>query len=147
MDPVHVPYNGAPPAVLAVAAGDAQMLFAVPTAMLPQLDSGKLVAIAVSGRQRFSLMPQLPTLAESGFPGFESLAWNGIMLPAGTPEAIVERLNREVNAALATATVKARLKAAGLEPAGGTAAAFGALIRGEAAKWALVIKSTGARVD
>jgi tripartite-type tricarboxylate transporter receptor subunit TctC len=147
LDIVHVPYNGAPPAVLAVAANDAQMLFAVPTAMLPQLSSGKLVALAVSGRKRYALMPQLPTLAESGFADFESLAWNGIMLPAGTSPAIVERLNHEVNAVLALPSIRARLKTAGLEPAGGSAAEFAGLIRAESAKWAPVIKRTGARVD
>jgi len=147
IDLLHVPYNGAPSAVLAVAAGDPQMLFAVPIVVKPQIDAGKLVAIAVSTAKRFSKMADVPTLAESGFPDFESLAWNGIMLPAGTPPAIVERLNHEVNAVLGSPALRARLVAADLEPAGGSVAAFASWIRSEGAKWAPVIRRTGATVD
>ncbi|MCX7890874.1 MAG: tripartite tricarboxylate transporter substrate binding protein [Burkholderiales bacterium] len=144
---VHVPYNGAPPAAASVAAGDTQMLMAVPTAINPHLKSGRVRALAVTSAARFALMPELPTLAESGVPGFEATAWNGIVVPAGTPRAIVERLNREVNAILAEPEVRARLHAAGLEPAGGTPEAFGQLVRAEAARWAPVIRATGAKID
>jgi tripartite-type tricarboxylate transporter receptor subunit TctC len=147
VDIMHAPYNGAPPAVLAVAGGDAQILFAVPTAMLPQLAGGKLKAIAVTSAKRFSLMPELPTLAESGFAHFESVAWNGIMLPTGTPRPIVLRLNREINAILGEAGTRERLRMAGLEPAGGTPESFAELVRTESTKWAPVIRMTGAKIE
>ncbi|MCU0897859.1 MAG: tripartite tricarboxylate transporter substrate binding protein [Burkholderiales bacterium] len=144
---VHIPFNGAPPAAASVAAGDTQMLFAVPTAINPHVKSGKVRALAVTSSARFPLMPELPTLAESGLKGFDASAWNGIVVPAGTPREIVERLNREVNAILRDPDVKARLNAAGLEPVGGTPEDFGRLIRSEADRWAPVVKRTGAKID
>jgi tripartite-type tricarboxylate transporter receptor subunit TctC len=144
---VHIPFNGAPPAAASVAAGDTQMLFAVPTAINPHIKSGKVRALAVTSSARFPLMPGLPTLAESGLSEFDASAWNGIVVPAGTPRALVDRLNREVNDILRSPEVTARLNAAGLEPAGGTPEEFGRLIRSEAERWAPVIKRTGARID
>ena len=102
---------------------------------------------AVSGRARYSLMPDIPTVAESGLKDFEAMAWNGVLVPAGTPEAIVERLNREFNAALKSREVREKLHGAGLEPVGGTPAEFARLIRAESGKWAPVIRRTGATVD
>jgi tripartite-type tricarboxylate transporter receptor subunit TctC len=144
---VHIPYNGSPPAAASLAAGDTQLLFAVPTAINPLIQAGKVKALAVSGTSRYSLMPQVPTVAESGLPGFEALAWNGVLVPAGTPRAIIDRLNREMNAALGAADVRQKLHAAGLDPVGGTPEAFGRLIRSESEKWASVIKRTGAKID
>jgi len=144
---VHIPFNGAPPAAASVAAGETQMLFAVPTAINPHIKSGKVRALAVTSAGRFALMPELPTLAESGLKGFEATAWNGIVVPAGTPREIVERLNREVNEILRSPDVRARLNAAGLEPVGGTPEEFGRVVRTEAERWAPVIKRTGARID
>ncbi|MCU0804509.1 MAG: tripartite tricarboxylate transporter substrate-binding protein [Burkholderiales bacterium] len=144
---VHVPFNGAPPAAASVAAGDTQMLFAVPTAINPHIRSGKVRALAVTSATRFALAPELPTLAESGLAGFEASAWNGIVVPVGTPREIVERLNREVNEILRDPEVKARLNAAGLEPAGGTPEDFGRLVRLEGQRWAPVIGRTGAKID
>ncbi|OWW18172.1 Bug family tripartite tricarboxylate transporter substrate binding protein [Noviherbaspirillum denitrificans] len=144
---VHIPYNGAPPAALSVATGDTQMLFSVPSVVIPHLRSGKVRAIAVTSASRFPLMPDLPTVAESGLPKFESLAWNGIMAPAGTPPDIIQRLNREVDAILKQPDVKARLNNAGLETAGGSPEQFGALIAREARKWAEIIRRTGAKID
>jgi tripartite-type tricarboxylate transporter receptor subunit TctC len=123
------------------------MLFAVPTAINPHIKSGKVRALAVTSSARFPLMPGLPTLAESGLSEFDASAWNGIVVPAGTPRALVDRLNREVNDILRSPEVTARLNAAGLEPAGGTPEEFGRLIRSEAERWAPVIKRTGARID
>ncbi len=144
---VHIPYNGSPPAAASVAAGDTQLLFAVPTAITPLIQAGKVKPLAVTGLKRYSIMPQVPTVAESGLPGFEALAWNGVLVPAGTPRPIIDRLNREMNAALEAADVRQKLNAAGLEPVGGTPEQFGRLIRSEADKWAPVIKRTGAKID
>jgi tripartite-type tricarboxylate transporter receptor subunit TctC len=144
---VHIPYNGAPPAALSVATGDTQMLFSVPTVVMPHLRSGKIRAIAVTSATRFPLLPDLPTMAESGLPKFEAITWNGIMVPAGTPPEIIQRLNREVDAILRLQDVRARLHGAGLEPAGGSPEQFKALIAAEAKKWSGIIRKTGAKLD
>jgi tripartite-type tricarboxylate transporter receptor subunit TctC len=144
---VHIPYNGSPPAAASLAANDTQLLFAVPTAITPLIQSGKVRALAVTGLQRYSLMPDVPTVAESGLPKFEALAWNGVLVPAGTTRPIIDRLNREMNTALAAADVRQKLNAAGLDPVGGTPEEFGRLIRSESEKWAPVIQRTGAKVD
>src|SRR3954469_75609 len=117
---VHIPYNGSPPAAASLAAGDTQLLFAVPTAVTPLMQAGKVRALAVSGLKRYSVMPDIPTLAESGLPKFEALAWNGVLVPAGTPRAIIDPLNREMNTALEAADVRQKLNGAGLDPVGGT---------------------------
>jgi tripartite-type tricarboxylate transporter receptor subunit TctC len=147
LDIAHVPYNGSPPALNALASGDAHMIFAVPTAIGPLAQAGKVRMLAVTSARRWPLLPQLPTVAESGLPGFEATAWNGVVAPAGASAGIVRRLNEVMNAALHDPTVKARLNAAGLDPKGGSPEAFAALIRAEAEKWGPVIRSTGARVD
>ncbi|HYD59179.1 MAG TPA: tripartite tricarboxylate transporter substrate binding protein [Noviherbaspirillum sp.] len=144
---VHIPYNGAPPAALSVATGETQMLFSVPTVVMQHLRSGKMRAIAVTSATRFPLLPDLPTVAESGLPRFEALTWNGIMVPAGTPPEIVQRLNREVDAILRLPDVKARLNGAGLEPVGGSPEQFKVLIAAEAKKWSEIIRRTGAKLD
>jgi tripartite-type tricarboxylate transporter receptor subunit TctC len=147
IDVLHVPFNGAPPAALSVAAGDTHMLFTIATVVMPQVKSGKVKALAVTGATRFSLLPDIPTVAEAGLRKFESLAWNGILVPAGTPSDIVNRLNHEIDAALKMPDVKARLNNAGLEPAGGSPNKFRALIASEAKKWSEIIKKTGAKLD
>ncbi len=147
IDIVHVPFNGSPPAIASVAGNDTQLLFAVPTAITPLAKAGKVKMLAVSGAVRYALTPELPTVAEAGLPKFEALAWNGVLLPAGTPMEIVTRLNRELNAALNDADVRNKLNSAGLEPVGGTAEAFRQLIHAESDKWGPVIRRIGARVD
>lgn len=147
VDVVHIPFNGAPPAALSVAAGDTQMLFTIATVVMPQVKSGKIKALAVTGATRFPLLPDIPTVAEAGLPKFESLAWNGVLVPAGTPADIVNRLNREIGAALKMPDVKARLNNAGLEPAGGSPDKFRSLISAEAKKWSEIIQKTGAKLD
>jgi len=147
---VHIPFNGSPPAVLATASGETQMLAAVPTAITPQIRQGRMKAIAVTGLQRYALMPDVPTVAESGIKelkSFEAIAWNGLLVPAGTPRPIVDRINSAVNAALNDAQVRERLKAAGLEPVGGSPEQFAKLISDESAKWAPIIQRSGARID
>ena len=144
---VHIPYNGAPPAALSLVRGDTQALFTIPTVVMPHAKAGKIKALAVTSAKRFSLLPDLPTVAESGLPGFESLAWNGVLVPAGTPRDIVERLNREIDNALQQPDVKTRLNNAGLETAGGSPEAFKTLIANEAKMWSEVIRKTGAKIE
>jgi tripartite-type tricarboxylate transporter receptor subunit TctC len=144
---VHIPFNGSPPAAASVAANETQLLFAVPTAITPLLQAGRVRAIAVSGTRRYALLPDIPTLAEGGVAKFEALAWNGVLFPAGTPRPVIERMNREMNAALRAADVRERLNAAGLEPAGGTPEEFAQLIRTESEKWGPIIRRTGAKID
>ena len=147
LDMVHVPFNGSPPAIASVAGNDTQLLFAVPTAITPIAKVGKVKLLAVSGAARYALTPDLPTVAEAGLPTFEALAWNGVLLPAGTPAEIVARLNREFNAALKHDDVRVRLNAAGLDPVGGSAEAFRELIKSESDKWGPIIRRIGVRVD
>jgi tripartite-type tricarboxylate transporter receptor subunit TctC len=147
IDIVHVPFNGSPPAVTATIQGETQMMFAVMAPLQAQIQAGKLRALAVTTAKRSALLPDLPTIAEAGFPGFEALAWNGVLVPAGTPPAIVARLNAEINAILGDASVKSSLNAQGFELVGGTPEDFARLIRGESDKWAPVIRKTGAKID
>jgi tripartite-type tricarboxylate transporter receptor subunit TctC len=147
---VHIPFNGSPPAMLATLSGETQWMAAVPTAVAAQVKQGRLKYLAVTSAQRYSLLPDVPTVAESGLPelkGFEALAWNGVLVASGTPRAIVERINTALNAALSDATVKDRLKAAGLEPVGGTPEQFAKLIQDESTKWGPIIKRSGAHLD
>ena len=147
---VHIPFNGAPPAVLSVASGDTQALFTVPTVIMPQVKAGRMKALAVTGKTRYALLPEVPTVAESGvkeLATFEASAWNGILVAAGTPRDIMLRLNGEINKAFADPAIRQRLQAGGLDPAGGTPEAFAKLMADEAQKWAPIIKRTGARLD
>lgn len=144
---VHIPFNGAPPAVQATAAGDVQAIMSNPTSLLPLVAAKRLKPLAVTGSARWSGMRELPTIAESGFPGFEAVAWNGFVAPAGTPREAIERLNREINAILHAPDVKPRIEAAGWEVAGGTAEAFAAFMEAERRRWQPVIARSGAKLD
>jgi tripartite-type tricarboxylate transporter receptor subunit TctC len=147
---VHIPFNGSPPAVMATMAGETQFMASVPTVIAPQVKQGRLKYLAVTSAQRYPLLPDVPTVAESGVPelkGFEALAWNGVLVAAGTPRAVVDRINSALNAALNDNAVKERLKTAGLEPIGGTPEQFAKLIHDESVKWAPIIKRSGARID
>src|SRR5207245_7234020 len=106
VDIVHVPFNGSPPAVTATIQGETQMMFAVMQPLQAQIQAGKLRAIAVTTLKRFALLPELPTIAEAGYPGFEALAWNGVLVAAATPRAIIQRLNAELNAIVKDPAVK-----------------------------------------
>jgi tripartite-type tricarboxylate transporter receptor subunit TctC len=147
IDILHVPFNGSPPAVTATAQGDTQMLLAVMQPLQPQIHAGRLRAIAVTSARRFALLPDIPTVAEAGFPGFEALAWNGILVAARTPRPIIQRLNSEINAILREPAVKSTLNAQGFDLIGGTPGDFAKLIRSESEKWAPVIRTTGVRID
>ena len=147
VDIVHVPFNGSPPAVTATIQGETQMMFAVMQPLQAQIQAGKLRAIAVTTLKRFALLPDLPTIAEAGYPGFEALAWNGVLVAAATPRAIIQRLNAEINAIVKDPTVKSALNAQGFELVGGTPEDFARLISSESGKWAPVIVKTGAKID
>src|SRR5437762_11530895 len=147
IDAVHVPFNGSPPAVTATSQGETQMIFAVMQPLQAQVQAGKLRALAVATAKRVSLRPGYPTIAESGYPGFEALAWNGVLVPAGTPKPVIARLNAEINAVLKEPDVMQKLQALGFDLIGGTPDEFGALIKGESEKWAPVIKRLGLKID
>ena len=146
-DAVHVPFNGSPPAVKSTMQNETQMIFAVMQPLQAQIEAGTLRALAVTTAKRFPLLPNLPSIAESGYPGFEALAWNGVLVPAGTPQPIVARLNTEMNAILKDPEMQKKMQAFGFDLVGGTPEEFGALISGEARKWAPVIKKVGLKVD
>lgn len=146
-DALHVPFNGSPPAVTATIQGETQMMFAVMQPLQAQIQAGKLRAIAVTTAKRFPLLPDLPPIAESGYPGFEALAWNGIMVPAGTPKPVIAKLNAEINAILKQPDVVAKMNAAGFDLIGGPPEDFGALVKGESERWAPVIRKVGLKVD
>jgi tripartite-type tricarboxylate transporter receptor subunit TctC len=146
-DAVHVPFNGSPPAVKSTVQNETQMIFAVMQPLQAQVQAGALRALAVTTGKRFPLLPDLPTIAESGYPGFEALAWNGVLVAANTPRPIVARLNAEMNAVLKEPEVRQKMHGFGFDLIGGTPEDFGALITGEAAKWAPVIKKVGLKVD
>jgi len=143
IDAVHVPFNGSPPAVLATVQGETQMIFAVMQPLQAQVQAGKLRAIAVTTPKRFPLLPDIPAIAESGYPGFEALAWNGLVAPAGTPKPVIDRINAEVNAILKQPDVAQRMNAAGFDLIGGTPDDFAKLIASEAARWTPVVKRLG----
>jgi tripartite-type tricarboxylate transporter receptor subunit TctC len=146
-DAVHVPYAGSPPAGTSLAAGETQALLTVAPALLPLVQGGRIKLIAATGLQRTPSMKDLPTFAESGYPGFEALAWNGLFSSAGTPAALVERINADVNAVLKEPAVREILSQQGLEIAGGSAAEFKAFIERESEKWGAIIKRVGITID
>jgi tripartite-type tricarboxylate transporter receptor subunit TctC len=143
----HVPYNGSPPAALAVAQGEAQTTFMVAPALLPHVQSGKVRLLAVSSPQRMEALKDLPTLAESGFAAVESLAWNGLVGPASMPEAVVGKINADVNALLATDEVRSVLARQGMSVVGGSAADFKRVIDGDVARWGPVIRRLGVSLN
>ena len=147
---VHIPFNGGPPAALSTASGDTQILATVPTLIRPQVQAGRMKALAVTGKTRYALTPELPTLAESGVKelvNFEAIAWNGVLVAAGTPRATIDRINAAVNAAMKDPATIARLKTAGLDTVGGTPEEFAKLIADDNVKWGPIIKRSGAQLD
>ncbi|MGE5638787.1 MAG: tripartite tricarboxylate transporter substrate binding protein [Clostridia bacterium] len=144
---MHVPYKGAGPAVNAALANEVPAVcVAMPTAV-SAIKSGRLRGLAVTSRRRVAALPDVPTVEEAGFPGFEDDTWIGLFVPAGTSPAIVNKINVDVNAFLALPETRDRLAALGFEPVGGTPEAFAAYLKTEVAKWARVVKETGAKVE
>jgi len=143
----HIPYNGAAPGLIDLLGGQVQMMFAVPATATPHIKSGKLRALGVSSLKRSALVPELPTVAESGVPGFEGATWYGVVAPAQTPATVVTQLHRDIVRALRLPEVQDRLAAQGVEVVGSTPAEFAQFIRGEIPKWARAARISGARVD
>ena len=143
----HVPYKGSAPATTDLLGGVFDAQFDNMVTLIPHVKAGKLRAIAVSSTKRVPLLPEVPTIAESALPGFETGTWYGIIAPAGTPAAVVERLNREVNRILLLPDVQEKLAAQGLEPAGNTPAEFSTMIRSEIAKYAKIVKAAGIKAE
>jgi tripartite-type tricarboxylate transporter receptor subunit TctC len=144
---VHVPYKGGTPAITDVIAGQVQiMLNGIPSSM-PHLKSGRIRALAVTTPKRSPAAPDLPTMAEAGYPGAESTSWTGVLAPDGTPPGAIARLNTKFVQALRTPEVSARLTADGAVPVGSSAAEFAAYLRSELAKWGKVVKVSGATVN
>jgi tripartite-type tricarboxylate transporter receptor subunit TctC len=143
----HVPFNGSPPAALALAQGEVDATFMVAPALLPHVRNHKVRLIAVSSAQRAEGLQDLPTLAESGWPGVESLAWNGLFMPAGTPDAVVQRINADANAVLQEPAVRQALEAQGLTVAGGSVAEFRRMIDADVKRWGPLITRLGVKLD
>jgi tripartite-type tricarboxylate transporter receptor subunit TctC len=143
----HVPYKGGGPAAVALLAGEIMMILGEPATIVGHIKAGKVRAIAVTGAKRTPGMPGLPTINESGVPGYVATSWNGMLAPAGAPVDIIRRLNAEFNRAIADTDMRTRMLNNGFEPVGGPPEKFGELIRAEIAKWAPVVKAAGVQVD
>src|SRR5687767_4474324 len=144
---VPVSYKGVAPAVIDVIGGQAQLMFAVMQGGLPQVQAGKLRALAVTGAKRAAALPDVPTVTEAGLSGADFISWNGVHVRAGTPRALVAKLNAELNRGLELRDVQERMTALGLEPAGGTPETFGEFVKEDIARWAKVIKAANVRAD
>lgn len=144
---LHVPYKGAGLAVNGLLAGEIQVMFAPIVAVLPQVKAGRLRALAVTSMARSAAAPELPTLAESGLPGYEISSWFGLFVPNNTPAPVISRLYRETAKALQSADVRERFAREGAEPIGNSPAEFNSYVRAEFAKYAKIVKDTGVKVD
>ena len=144
---IHVPYKGTPAAYTDLMAGRIDMMFDNIVPAMGQIKSGQLKPIAVSSLKRSSALPDVPTVNESGIPGFEAVSWVGLLAPAGTPKPILDKIHQDVLAVLATPEVKERMASTGAELATGTPAEFEAFIRNETSKWAKAVKDSGAHAD
>ncbi len=147
VDMVHITYKGSGPALIDLVAGQVSVMFDNLTSSIGYIKSGRLRALAITTAARYPGLPDLPTVAESGVPGYEASAWFGIVAPAGTPRDIITRLNMETNRAINPPDTQERFAQQGAIPAPGTPEDFGAHIRAEIAKWAKVVKVSGAKVD
>jgi len=143
----HVPYKGLAPAVNDLLGGQVQLMFAGISTVLQHVKSGKLVALAVASPQRNAQLPDVPTVAESGHPGFDVTSWYGIVARAGTPPAVVQKIQRDMAEALRMEDVKAKLAGLGLEPVGNTPEQFDALIKAEGRKWSEIVRRAGIKVQ
>jgi len=144
---VEVPYRGSGPAALDTLGGQIPLAIVDLPSALQQIKAGKLIAYAVTSPQRLPMLPEVPTMAEAGLPGYDSTGWFGLVTPAGTPDAIVSRLNTELNAALSDPPIQVAMRNLGVEPSPGTPAAFGAYIASETTKWAKVVQAARIKLD
>jgi tripartite-type tricarboxylate transporter receptor subunit TctC len=140
---VHVPYQGSPPAVTDLLAGRVSVMLGVASTIMPHVEAGRLKALASGSAKRPHIAPNLPTIAESGLPDFETSVWFGLMAPAGTPRAVIDKLNAAANKALKSDDVVAKLRAQGFEPLGGPSDAFAQFIGRETVKWTAAAEAAG----
>ena len=147
IDVAHVPYKGGAPANVAVLSGECQFTFATLPAMMPFIKAGRLVAPAVTTAKRSPALPNVPTIAEAGLAGYDVSSWAGVVSPAGTPKAVINKLHAEIVAVLGNPTIRERLAAEGAEPIGNSPAEFSAFIAAELKKWAGAVKQAGAQID
>ncbi|MGE5525429.1 MAG: tripartite tricarboxylate transporter substrate binding protein [Rhodospirillaceae bacterium] len=144
---VHVPYRGGAPALTDLIAGQLQFMFPTVLAVAPHAKTGRLRSLAVSSAKRSVAMPELPTIAESGVPGFEAVSWNGVMTPAGVSASIIAKLQKDIAQALQSPDVRDKLAADGAEPVGSTSEEFTKLIKRDVDKWAKVTKAAGLKPE
>jgi len=144
---MHVPYKGGGPAAMALVGGEVDMVFGEPSTLLPNIKAGKLRAIATTSKKRSISLPDIPTISESGVPGYDVTSWNGVLAPAGTPPDIIARLNKAFNDVLADSEMRKRLIAIGYEPVGGKPEDFSKQIQSELDKWGPVVRQTGLHID
>jgi len=147
VDMVHVPYKTVAAAIADLVAGRLQVMFTVGPAGLPQIQAGRLRGLAVSTAKRSAFAPDLPTVAESGLPGFDVFGWNGVLAPAGTPAPVIAKLQAEMVRALKLPEVRERIAGFGFEPVGSTPEEFAEFVKVDIARWAKVVKESGARVE
>ncbi|HWI14491.1 MAG TPA: tripartite tricarboxylate transporter substrate binding protein [Burkholderiales bacterium] len=144
---VHIPYKGSPPALIDVLGGRVPLMSSTLAPAMPHARNGKVRALAVTGAHRSSAAPEIPTVAESGLPGYEAIAWQGVLAPAGTPREAVQRLHAELVTVIAQQDARKQLAEQGYEPAGTTPEQFAAFIRTEIAKWSKVVKAAHITVE
>ena len=143
----HIPYKGSAPGLVDLASGQTQFMIDTINTVLPYVRDNRLRGLAVTSAKRSPVLPDLPTLAEAGISGFEAAAWQGIVVPTGTPNEIVQKLNAEVNKALAHPDIRSRLAAQGADILGGTPAEYAAYLRSEMPRWAKAVKDSGAKAE
>jgi tripartite-type tricarboxylate transporter receptor subunit TctC len=144
---VHIPYKGGAAAIADLIAGNVELMFESTNSIAPHVRNGRVRALAVTGTKRSIGLPEVPTLVESGVPGYEVNAWSGVIAPAGLPRPILDKLNKAINAAILVPDTKERFAQLGSEGGGGTPEEFAELIRRDSAKWAEVIRRSGAKID
>jgi tripartite-type tricarboxylate transporter receptor subunit TctC len=147
VDLLHVPYKGTGPALTDLLAGQIDLLFAPAQAVLPHVKAGKLKALATTGARRPETIPDLPTVAEAGLPGYDAVGWFGLLAPVATPKPIVEKISAEANKVLADAETRTRMQAVGADPSGNTPDEFARFIRDDMAKWAKLMRSQGIKAE
>ena len=147
MDTIHVPYKGAGPAYIDLIAGQTHAMFALELSVAPFVKSGKIRPVAAASAKRTAASPDLPTFAEAGFPGFEATSWIAMVAPAGTSGDIINRLNAATARVIQSPSVREKFATQGAEPVGDSPQDFAAYLRSEVAKWAKVVKASGARID
>ena len=147
MQVTHVPFKGNPAAIMSVMSGDTHFVFGAPSSITPQAEAGKLRIIAATSATRSALFPDYPTVAESGVPGYESLAWYGLLAPAGTPADRIARLSQALQAVMAKDSFRQAMARSGFEARTGSPQEFQALMRSELEKWGAVVKQTGMKLD